>query len=96
VPDDSPPSVPRSRGEFSCAATAVTEAENATRESGIGKSQGGACCTAVSLVPKGFAWSACPAEESVNMMGFRPGRLLVDQINARGPIAANTGITYRF
>jgi hypothetical protein len=33
---------------------------------------------------------------AVNMMGFRPGRSLVDQINARGPIAANTGITYRF
>jgi hypothetical protein len=33
---------------------------------------------------------------AVNMMGFRPVRLLVDQINARGPIAANTGITYRF
>jgi hypothetical protein len=31
-----------------------------------------------------------------NMMGFRPGRSLVDQINARGPIAANMGITYRF
>jgi hypothetical protein len=33
---------------------------------------------------------------AVNMMGFRPGRSLVDQINARGPIAANTGIAYRF
>ena len=64
VPDDSPPPVPRNTGEFSCAATAVTEAENTTRESGIGKSQGGACCMAVSLVRKGFAWSACPAEES--------------------------------
>jgi hypothetical protein len=27
VPDDSPPSGPRNRGEFPCAATAVTEAE---------------------------------------------------------------------
>ena len=33
---------------------------------------------------------------AVNLMGFRPGRSLVDQINARGPIGANTGITYRF
>ena len=53
------PAVPRGRGEFPCAAKVATEAENANRESGIGKSQGGACCMAVSMVRKGFACRWC-------------------------------------